>query len=125
MTNLDDKKCKISHWVSLSIDRNTTAYFDSFGIEYIPQEVLNIIRDKSITLNIFIIQDNHSLRCGFYCVAFIEYKIAGKILLDYLNLFSQNDYKKNEKKKIIILRINMLSLKFTLIKKLMKQEIMS
>ena len=99
VTNLDDKKCKISHWVSLSIDRNTTAYFDSFGIEYIPQEVLNIIRDKSITLNIFIIQDNHSLRCGFYCVAFIEYKIAGKILLDYLNLFSQNDYKKNEKKK--------------------------
>ena len=54
--------------------------------------------NKSITLNIFIIQDNHSLRCGFYCVAFIEYKIAGKILLDYLNLFSQNDYKKNEKK---------------------------
>ena len=98
MINLDDKKCKISHWVSLSFDRNTTAYFDSFGIEYIPQEVLNIIRDKSITLNIFIIQDNHSLRCGFYCVAFIEYKIARKILLDYLNLFSQNDYKKNEKK---------------------------
>ena len=26
--------------VSLFIDRNTTAYFDPFGIEYIPQDVL-------------------------------------------------------------------------------------
>ena len=29
------------------------AYFDSFRIEYIPQEVLNKIKDKSITHNIF------------------------------------------------------------------------
>ena len=35
--------------------------------------------------------------CGFYCIAFIEYILAGKTLLDYTNLFSPNDYKKNEK----------------------------
>ena len=35
--NLDDKKSKGKHWVSLSIDRNAAVYFDSFGIEYIPQ----------------------------------------------------------------------------------------
>ena len=34
--------------------------------------------------------------CGFYCVAFIEYMFAGKTLLDYTNLFSANDYKKND-----------------------------
>ena len=39
--DLDDKKSKGTHWVSLFINRNTAAYFDSFGIEYIPQEVLN------------------------------------------------------------------------------------
>ena len=33
-------------------------YFDSFGIEYIPQEVLNKIEDISITHNTFRIQDN-------------------------------------------------------------------
>ena len=38
-------------------------YFDSFGIEYIPLEVLTQIRDKSITLNIFRIQDNESVMC--------------------------------------------------------------
>ena len=35
--------------------------------------------------------------CGFYCIAFIEYMLAGKTLLDYTNLFSQNNYKKNNK----------------------------
>ena len=35
--------------------------------------------------------------CGFYFIAFIEYMLTGKNLLDYTNLFSPNDYKKNEK----------------------------
>ena len=52
------KKSKRKHWVSLLIDRNTTVYFGSFGIEYILQEVLIKIEYKSITLNIFRIQDN-------------------------------------------------------------------
>ena len=56
--NLDDKNSKGTHWVSLFIDRNLVLYFDSFGIEYIPQEVLSKIKDKSITHNIFTIQDN-------------------------------------------------------------------
>ena len=30
------------------------------------------------------IQDNESIMCGFYCIAFIEYVLAGKTLLDYL-----------------------------------------
>ena len=50
-------------------------YFDSFGLEYIPLEVLNNIRNKSITHNIFRIQDNESIMCGFYCIAFIEYML--------------------------------------------------
>ena len=35
------KKNKATHWVSLFIDKNTAVYFDSFGIEYDPQEVLS------------------------------------------------------------------------------------
>ena len=35
--------------------------------------------------------------CGFYCIAFIEYMIGGKVLLDYTNLFSPNDYIKSDK----------------------------
>ena len=91
------KKCRETRWVLLSIDRHTAVRFNVFEIEYIPQEVLNKIKDKSITHNIFRIQDNESIMCGFYCIAFIEYMLAGKTLLDYTNLFSLNDYKKNDK----------------------------
>ena len=32
--NLADKKCKVTHWVSLSLDRNTTLHSDYFEYEY-------------------------------------------------------------------------------------------
>ena len=44
--DIKDKKSKGTDRVSLFIDRNTDEYFDSFGIEYIPQEILDKIRDK-------------------------------------------------------------------------------
>ena len=76
--NLNDKNSKGIHWFSLFLDRNKAVYFDSFEFEYIPQEVLNKIRDKSITQNIFRIQSDDSIMCGSYCIAFIEYMLAGK-----------------------------------------------
>ena len=75
-------------------------YFDSFGIEYIPQKVLIKIKDKSITHNIFIfrIQDDVRIICRFYCIALIEYMLAEKTLLDYIPIyFPPDDYKENEK----------------------------
>ena len=47
---------KGTHWVSLFINKNVAIYFDSLGIEYIPQEVLNKITYKWIPDNIFRIQ---------------------------------------------------------------------
>ena len=47
------KKGKGTNWVSLFTDRNTAVYFNVFGIEYILQDVLNKISDKSITHKIF------------------------------------------------------------------------
>ena len=35
--------------------------------------------------------------CKFYCTTFLEYITAGTTLLDYTNLFSPNDYQKNNK----------------------------
>ena len=52
----------------------------SFGIEYITLEVLNKIRNKSITHNIFRIQDNEFIMCGFYFIAFLKFMTAGKTL---------------------------------------------
>ena len=112
---MNDKNSKETHRVSLFFHKNVAIYFDSFGIEYIPQEVLNKIRDESITHNIFRIQDNESIMRGIYCIAFIEYMLAGKTLLDDTNLFSPNDYEKNDKIRCKYLKINLVkeaSLKF-------------
>ena len=97
MINLDDKKSKETHWISLFIEINTAVCCSYFGTEYIPQEVLDKIKDKSITHDVFRIQDDDSIMCGFYCIAFIVYILTGKILLDYTNSFSLNDYKKMTK----------------------------
>ena len=35
--------------------------------------------------------------CEFYCISFLKYMLAEKTLLDYTNLFSPNDNKKNDK----------------------------
>ena len=72
----------INFWILLFIDKNTAVYFDSFGIEYVPQKVLKKAKDKSITDNIFRIQDYYSIMSGFYCIALIGYKIMGKKFLD-------------------------------------------
>ena len=34
--------------------------------------------------------------CGYFCIEFINYMPKGKNLLDYIYLFSPNDFKKND-----------------------------
>ena len=46
--------------------------------------------------NIFRIQAYDSIMCGYFCIEFINYMFKGKTLLDYTNLFSPNDFKKND-----------------------------
>ena len=35
--------------------------------------------------------------CEYFCIGFIGFMLEGKSLLDYTNLFSSNEYKKNDK----------------------------
>ena len=41
------------------------------------------------------IEYKHTIR--YFCTGLIDFMLEGKILLDYTNLFSPNDYKKNDK----------------------------
>ena len=78
----------------LFIDRNTAVYFDSFVIGYTPQEVLNKIKDKSITQNIFRIQDNESIMCRIYSITFTEPMLAKKIYQIILIYFQRMTIKR-------------------------------
>ena len=42
--------------------------------------------------------------CSYFCIKFIDYMFGDKTLIDYTNLFSPHDFKKNDKviKDIII-----------------------
>ena len=55
--------------------------FMFFWIECIPQKVLIKIKVKSITQNVFRIQDNEYAMCIFYCIAFIECILARKFFV--------------------------------------------
>ena len=93
--NLDEYKNTGTHWVSLFVQPKYTVYFDSFGIEHIPKEINKFI-NNDIKSNIFRIQAYDSIMCGYFCIEFIHYMLKGKTLLDYTNLFSPNDFKKND-----------------------------
>ena len=45
---------------------------------------------------LFRIQAYDSIMCRYLCIAFINYMLKSKTLLDYTNLFSPNHFKKND-----------------------------
>ena len=95
--NLDEYENTGTHWVALFVKTNEVIYFDSFGIEHIPKEVEHAIGNKEIKANIFRLQAYDSIMCGFYYTEFINYMLKGKTLLDYTNLFSPDDFLKNDR----------------------------
>ena len=76
--------------------KNETVYFDSFSVEHIPEEIKEFLKNKNIKTNIFRVQANDSVMCGYFCIGFIDFMLAGKKLTDYTNLFFQYDFKKND-----------------------------
>ena len=76
---------------------NDVTYFDSFGVDHIPKEIKTFInRSLSVTTNIFRIKAYDSIMCGYFCIGFINFMLAGAILTEYTNLFSPNNFKKND-----------------------------
>ena len=75
---------------------NNVTYFDSFGVEHIPKEIKAFINNKNIKTNIFRIQAYDSIMCGYFCIGFIDFMLAGKTLTEFTNLFSPNNFKKND-----------------------------
>ena len=85
-------------------NNNSATNFDSFRVEHIPKGITEFInrplssasQNKNIITNIFKIQAYDSIICGYFSIGFIDFMLAGKILTEYTNLFSPNDFKKND-----------------------------
>ena len=78
-------------WILLYVVNDNVTYFDSFGVEHIPKEILKIIDNKVIKANIFRIQAYDLIMCGYFCNGFIDFMFAGKTLTDFINPFSPNN----------------------------------
>ena len=46
--------------------------------------------------NILRVQANNSVMCGYFCIGFIDFMLADKKLTDFTNLFSPDDFDKND-----------------------------
>ena len=70
------------------VHNDDVTYFDSFVVEHIPKEIKALINNYLIKTNIL---------CGYFCIGFIDWKsLGGKSLTEYTNLFSANNFKKND-----------------------------
>ena len=44
------------HWVALYCNKIQVIYFDSFGVEHVPEEIKEFVGNKNIKVNIFRVQ---------------------------------------------------------------------
>ena len=89
-----------TNWVTLYVNNNDVIYFDSFGVENIAKEIRGFInrssQNKNITTNTFKLQAYDSIICGYFCIGFINFMVTGKALTEFTNIFSPNNFKKND-----------------------------
>ena len=87
-----------THGIALFGNRSEIVYFDSFGVEHVPEEIKEFFGSKNIIANIFRVQANDSVMCEYLCIGFIDILLAGKKLADFMNIFSPYEFKKNDNK---------------------------
>ena len=90
--NLDEYRNIGTHWGALYVNNKTITYFDSFGVELIPKEIMKFIGNKKMITNIYRIQAYDSIMWYYFCIGFINFMFNGNSLTDYTSLFSPNDF---------------------------------
>ena len=54
-----------AHWIAILVLNDIATDFESFGDEFIPQEIKKIIGNKNIT----------TILCGYLCIRFIRFAL--------------------------------------------------
>ena len=67
------------------------------GLNIFQKKLENSLETKKLRKDIYRIQPYDSIIRGYFCFGFIDFILKGKFLLDYINLFSLNEYEKNNK----------------------------
>ena len=94
--NLEEYSDIGTHRIVLYALNNNVIYFDSFGVEHIPKEIKIFIDKFIFVANIFRIRAIDSIMCGYFYAGFIDFMLVDKTLTNFNNLFSPNNFKKND-----------------------------
>ena len=92
MINLDEYADVGTQSIALFCNRNEIVYFNSFDVEHVPEEIKEFIGNKNIKANIFRVQANNSVMCGYFCIGFIDFMLSGKKRTDFTRSFSPYDF---------------------------------
>ena len=90
LINFDEYAGVGTHSIALFCKISEFVYFDSFGVERIPEEIKEFIGNKNIKASIFRLQANNSVMRGYFYIRKIEK------LTDFTTLFSPYDFDKND-----------------------------
>ena len=95
IVNLADSFNKGTHWIAMKFINNKLFYFDSYGIEFVP-DIIKKQYDKIIT-NTYRIQSIDSIECGKFCILFIKANIQNESdYSKFLLQFHKNNFEKND-----------------------------
>ena len=91
--NLDEYSDIGTHWIAFYV--KITLLLISIALEQ-NIYIKTFIKNRNIKTNILRIQAYDSIMCRYFCIGFIDFMFKGKTLTEYTNLFSPNDFKKND-----------------------------
>ena len=97
LINLNEYADVGTHWIASSCRKSEIVYFNSFDVEHVPAEIKEFAGNKNVEANIFQVQQNKSIMCGYFCIGFIQFVLdGGKKLTDFTVMFSPYEFETND-----------------------------
>ena len=93
--NLDEYADLGENCLTLFCNKSEAAYLDRFGVEHVFEEIKEFVGNENVIANIFQVQASNSIICGYACIGFIDFMLAGTKLTDLMSIFSLYNFKKN------------------------------
>ena len=90
--NLDEYSDAGTHWVVLYCEKSEIICFYRFWVEHVTEEMMDFIGNKNLKIEIFRAQASDSIMCGCFCIGFIDFMLAGEILIKFIIMFSPYDF---------------------------------
>ena len=94
--NLDDYANVRTHWIALFCKKMKLFISIVLVLNTFLKKLKNLLKNflEIKIYKIFRVQEINSIMCGYFCIGFIDFMLAGKKSTDYTNLFSPHDFTK-------------------------------